>query len=139
MTGNKTVPNARDVIDFLVSLDDDEQRRDSEALIGIMSDVSGEPPVMWGTSIIGFGQFTYRYASGRTGDWMKIGFSPRKGKLSLYITYDASRFSEDLKKLGKHSAGKGCIYITRLSDVDLAVLRRIIKRAYDAGYLDDQA
>lgn len=139
MTGNKTLPNARDVIEFLASLDDDEQRRDSDALIGIMGDVSGVPPVMWGTSIIGFGQFTYRYASGRTGDWMKIGFSPRKGKLSLYLTYDASRFSEELKNLGKHSTGKGCIYIARLSDVDLAVLRRIIERAYYAGYLDDQA
>lgn len=82
---NKTIPNDNDAIDFLASLQDEQQRRDSEALISIMSQVSGELPVMWGSSIIGFGKVHYKYVSGREGEWMKIGFSPRKGKISLYV------------------------------------------------------
>ena len=139
MTGNKTIPTGEDVIDFLASLESDEQRRDSERLVEIMAEVSGEPPVMWGTSIVGFGAFTYTYASGRQGEWMRIGFSPRKGKLSLYVTYDASQFSEELEAVGKHSIGKGCIYITKLADVDVAALKRLIKKAYAKGFLGDQS
>lgn len=139
MTGNKTIPTQTDVIDFLASLESDEQRRDSEVLVEMMSDVSGEPPVMWGTSIIGFGVFTYKYASGREGEWMKIGFSPRKGKISLYVTYDASQFSEELEAVGKHTIGKGCIYITRLADIDIAALKRLVEKAYKKGFIGDQA
>lgn len=139
MTGNKTIPTQTDVIDFLATLESDEQRRDSEVLVEMMSDVSGEPPVMWGTSIIGFGVFTYKYASGREGEWMKIGFSPRKGKISLYVTYDASQFSEELEAVGKHAIGKGCIYITRLADIDVAALKRLIEKAYKKGFIGDQA
>lgn len=139
MTGNKTIPTNTDVIDFLATLDDDEQRRDSETLVEMMTDISGEPPVMWGTSIIGFGRFRYEYASGREGDWMKIGFSPRKGKISLYVTSDASQFNDELEAVGKHAIGKGCIYITKLADVNIEALRQLIKQAYRKGFLGDEA
>lgn len=131
MSTIKTTPNSNNVTDFLAQLDE-QQRADSQVLIKIMQDVSGEPPVMWGTSIIGFDQQRYRYASGREGDWMKIGFSPRKGKLSVYITGDASKYSTQLTAMGKHKIGKGCIYIKCLADVDVQKLADIIKAAYSA-------
>lgn len=139
MTGNKTIPTQTDVIDFLATLDNDEQRRDSEVLVEMMRDVSGEPPVMWGTSIIGFGVFTYKYASGREGEWMKIGFSPRKGKISLYVTYDASQFTDELAAVGPHKIGKGCIYINRLAEIDTTALKQLISVAYKKGFMGDQA
>lgn len=135
---NKTIPTPVDVSDFLATIDDEQQRRDSEVLVEMMHDVSGEPPVMWGASIVGFGKFTYKYASGREGEWMQIGFSPRKGKMSLYVTYDASQFTTELNALGKHKIGKGCIYINRLADVDLQVLRQLVEHAYKKGFLGDE-
>lgn len=133
MTTNKTVANDSSVIDFLSTLDE-EQQRDSQVLVTIMSDVSGEPPVMWGASIIGFGTLRYTYASGRTGDWMRIGFSPRKGKLSLYITVTAEKYESDLEKVGKHKIGKGCIYINKLADVDQEALTAVIRKAYQDSF-----
>ncbi len=133
MTTNKTVANDSSVIDFLSTLDE-EQQRDSQVLATIMSDVSGEPPVMWGASIIGFGVRRYTYASGRTGDWMRIGFSPRKGKLSLYITVTAEKYESDLEKVGKHKIGKGCIYINKLADIDQEALTAVIRKAYQDSF-----
>ena len=133
MTTNKTVANDSSVIDFLSTLDE-EQQRDSQVLVTIMSDVSGEPPVMWGASIIGFGTLRYTYASGRTGDWMRIGFSPRKGKLSLYITVTAEKYESDLEKVGKHKIGKGCIYINKLADIDQEALTAVIRKAYQDSF-----
>lgn len=133
MTGNITIPTTDDVDSFLATLESDEQRRDSQTLLRMMSDVSGKSPVMWGSSIIGFGRFTYRYASGREGDWMRIGFSPRKGMLSLYITDDASQFKKELEAIGRHKVGKGCIYLKRLADIDLEALKVLIEQAYKRG------
>lgn len=133
MTTNKTAANDSSVIDFLSTLDE-EQQRDSQVLVTIMSDVSGEPPVMWGASIIGFGTLRYTYASGRTGDWMRIGFSPRKGKLSLYITVTAEKYESDLEKVGKHKIGKGCIYINKLADIDQEALAAVIRKAYQDSF-----
>lgn len=130
---NKTAPTSVDVTEFLATLDDEQQRYDSEVLVDMMAQVSGERPVMWGTSIIGFGTFHYTSKSGREGDWMRIGFSPRKGKLSLYITYDASQYDKELEAMGKHKIGKGCVYINRLADVDLGALRQVIELAYHRG------
>lgn len=127
---NKTVPTGVDVADFLATLDDDEQRRDSETLIGLMQEVSGEPPVMWGPSIIGFGSYHYKYASGYEGDICKIGFSPRKGKLSLYIVIDTTRYPELMKKLGKHTTSKACIYAKRLDDLNRDVLMELMRKSY---------
>lgn len=134
---NKTVATDQDVTNFVAGLDDPQQREDSQTLIDIMSQVSGEQPVMWGSSIIGFGSMHYKYATGREGDIPKIGFSPRKGKLSLYITYDAAAYKSDLDATGKYKIGKGCIYINRLADVDLVKLTALIQKAYteDSPYL----
>lgn len=122
------------VADFLENLDEN-QKHDSERLIDIMRNISGEDPVMWGTSIIGFGSYHYTYASGREGDWMKLGFSPRSGKLSLYIACDAEELRADLDKIGKHKVGKGCIYINQLEDINIAQLKKVIEKAYKASEL----
>ena len=127
----KTKPGIVSVEDFVEKLDD-ERQFDVSTLIDIMSDVSGEKPVMWGSSIIGFGTLSYKYASGRDVDWLRIGFSPRKGKISLYITVEAEQYIPDLEQLGgKYSIGKGCIYIRKLADVDEGKLRVLIQKAYD--------
>lgn len=126
----KTKANTTSVQDFINSLDDIQQRVDSEALVALMSEVSGQPPVMWGSSIIGFDTIHYK-SKASEGDWMKIGFSPRKGKLSLYVTCDASKLEDLLSRMGKHQVGKGCIYIKRLSDVDMNVLEEVVQTAYD--------
>lgn len=130
MTENKTVATKQAVQDFINTLDDLQQRADSEELVAMMSKVSGKPAVMWGASIIGFDTMHYKSKS-TEGDWMKIGFSPRKGKISLYITCDASKLEDQLLELGKHKVGKGCIYINRLSDVDKNKLENIIQIAFD--------
>lgn len=129
-TTNKTLPTDADVLDFLATLSDREQRADSEILIGMMQEISGKPPVMWGPSIIGFGSSHYKYASGREGDVPELGFSPRKGKLALYITDDATKYPHIRDRLGKHKTSKACIYITRLSDVNADALKDLIYAAY---------
>ena len=131
MADIKTKPGLVKVDDFIDKLGD-EQQFDANMLIDIMEDVSGEAPVMWGSSIIGFGTLTYKYASGRKGDWLRIGFSPRKAKISLYITNEAENYVPQLEQLGvKYSIGKGCIYIRKLSDVDEGKLRELIQTAYN--------
>ncbi len=129
MSTIKTTANDGDVIGFLAGLPA-EQRTDSEALIKIMADVSGEKPVLWGTSIIGFGTMQYVTANGQANDWMRIGFSPRKGKLSLYVTVVAERYKEQLDDMGKYKMGKGCIYLAKLADVDKTKLTALITDAY---------
>lgn len=124
------MPTAVPVDDFIEQLDSDRQREDSRVLVELMRRVSGEEPVMWGGSIIGFGRVHYRYASGREGDWMQIGFAPRKGKFSLYITGDASAHAEALADMGKTKIGKGCIYINKLADVDVDKLEALVARCY---------
>lgn len=126
----KTKPTDVSVDDFINSLADPVQQEDSKQLVVLMEEVSGEPAKMWGSSIIGFGTFHYKYASGREGDWMKIGFSPRKGKISLYLTYDASKYKKELESLGKHKTGKGCIYVGCLADINIAALRELIAKTY---------
>jgi hypothetical protein len=130
MTENKTVATNADVAEFLARIEDPEQQRDSERLVEIMTAVSGEKPVLWGPSIIGFGTLQYKTADGKIHDWMRIGFSPRKGKLSLYVTVAAEKYADRLKEMGKHKTGKGCIYINKLSDVNVDKMTSIIKDAY---------
>ncbi len=129
MGGLKTKRNPANVKAFLKTVKDEQKRADSFALLEMMQEITGEPPMMWGSSIIGFGSYHYRYASGQEGDWMLTGFSPRKQALTLYVM---SGFGGDkthlLKKLGKHSTGKACLYIKRLSDVDPDVLREIVSQ-----------
>lgn len=126
----KTKPNAVTVEAFLDRLDEDRQIEVSE-LIDIMSDVTGETPVMWGPNIVGFGKTQLTYASGRELEWLRVGFSPRKGKLSLYLTTEAEAYIPELEQLGgKYSIGKGCVYIRKLKDVNLDKLRLLVDKTY---------
>jgi hypothetical protein len=122
----KTKPTAHSPAVFLDSLADEDQRRDAFAVLELMRKLSGAEPKMWGTSIIGFGDFHYKYASGREGDWFRIGFSPRKKDLTLYLMYSLDPYGGLLAKLGKHKRGKGCLYIHRLSDINLPVLDELV-------------
>ena len=126
----KTKPTAVSVDDFLAKVENDTQRADSRVIIDMMQKISGHPPVMWGPSIIGFGQYHYKYASGHEGDCCRIGFSPRKGQMSLYFMPGVCKFHRYLSKLGKHKMGVGCLYIKRLTDVDVKVLCEMIEAAY---------
>lgn len=123
---NKTVPTNQDVEDFLESLDNDRRKQDSYTLLQMMANASGEPAAMWGKTIVGFGQYHYRYDSGREGDFMRVGFSPRKANLSVYIIPGFSQYQALLEKLGKHKLGKSCLYINKLADVNLDVLQELI-------------
>ena len=127
MAKNKTQPTATDPHDFLAALPDEQKRADSEWVLRTMEEVTGEPAKMWGPSIIGFGTYHYVYASGREGDWMETGFSPRKANLTIYLMSGVERETELLARLGKHKTGKSCLYLKRLSDVDTDVLRELIR------------
>ncbi|MDP4220395.1 MAG: DUF1801 domain-containing protein [Bacteroidota bacterium] len=124
----KTKKNEASVEDFLNGIADDEKRKDSIAIVKLMQAASGEKPKMWGPSIIGYGNKQITYASGRELDWFKIGFSPRKNDLTLYGIKNSAGTAM-LKKLGKYKEGKGCLYINKLKDVDLAVLKKMIEKA----------
>lgn len=123
---NKTVPTTVDPYDYVAAIADETKRQDSEWLIETMKALTGEPPVMWGPSIIGFGNYHYVYESGREGDMLEIGFSPRKANISIYLMSGVAREEEYLAKLGKHKLGKSCLYIKRLSDVDEDVLKDML-------------
>ena len=126
----KTKETNASVEDFLDGLSDETQREDARKIIGMMTRITGDPPRMWGAAIIGFGNRVYTSpATGREVDWMRIGFSPRKGNLSVYVLNGARKQAELLEKLGKHKTGKGCLYIKKLSDVDEKVLEKVIAAA----------
>ena len=126
----KTKQNEASVEDFLASLKDEQQRKDSETIIKLMQKASKEKPKMWGASMIGFGKKIYKSpASGREVEWFLIGFSPRKSNLSLHLILDMKSMAGELKKLGKHKTGTGCLYINKLADVDVKVLEGLIKEA----------
>jgi Domain of unknown function (DU1801) len=132
MPANKTVETSADVAVFVAAVADPGQRADAEALIEMMTKASGEPAKMWGPSIIGFGTHHYRYESGREGDTPRIAFSPRKGQTVLYALGGTPTFEANLARLGKHKAGKGCLYIKRLTDVDLQVLTEMVRASLAA-------
>jgi hypothetical protein len=128
----KTQPSDASVEEFLNTISDETKRRDSFIILDLMRKVTGAEPRMWGSSIVGFGEKHYRYESGREIDWFVAGFSPRKQNLTLYLTYGDLQNSELLQKLGKYKTGKGCLYINKLADVDLAVLKEIIDQSNDS-------
>ena len=132
---NKTVANSASVDEFLGGLDDQNQAEDSRHLVQIMQQVSGQPAVMWGGAIIGFGSHHYTYQSGRQGDWPIIGFSPRKGKIALYITFDDEKLTRKFPNLGNHTESRGCIYIKRMTDVDLGQLTAMIAKGHSDGFV----
>jgi hypothetical protein len=127
MAEQKTKPTAVSVEGFLNKVADAQQREDSFHLLKLMKDITGVEPKMWGPTMVGFGDYHYVYASGHEGDCFLTGFSPRKDSLSLYVTCDSAKFAPLMKKLGKYKAGKACLYVKRLSDIDLDVLRELIE------------
>ena len=130
MAENKTRPTELNVLDFLNSVEHKTRREDGFAVLGMMEEITGEQPVMWGDSIVGFGQCHYRYDSGREGDMPLIAFSPRKQSMTLYVL-PFEDYEALLAALGKHKTGKWCLYINKLADVDEDVLRRMIERSYE--------
>jgi hypothetical protein len=127
----KTRPTDASVKEFLEAVEHPTRKADGLELLEIMKEVTHEEPVMWGASIIGFGIFHYKYASGREVDWMKVGFSPRKRSLTVYLTPGLDDIDDLREKLGKHRVGKGCLYINKLADVDMEVLKKIIKKSIE--------
>ena len=126
----KTKENNASVKSFIGSVKDKEKRDDSFELLKIFQKITGKKPKMWGESIIGFGKIHYKYASGREGDWMATGFSPRKQNISLYVLSGFKERDELLKKLGKHKTGRACLYIKNLKEINLSVLKKIIEKSY---------
>jgi len=130
MAANKTLPTGASVTDFIEAVSNAERKADAYALLDMFREVTKEEAVMWGPSIIGFGHYHYEYTSGHSGEMCLTGFSPRAQNLVLYVGAGAEHNKPLLDKLGKHKTGKSCLYIKRLSDVDPAVLKDIIKTDY---------
>ena len=122
----KTKENDQSVEAFLSSIDDAQKQADCRALVAIMQEATGAAPRMWGDSIVGFGHYHYKYASGREGDWFLTGFAPRKQNLTLYIMAGFDNYEALLGRLGKHTTGKSCLYVKRLADVDMPVLTELV-------------
>jgi hypothetical protein len=114
---------------FLDTISDEQRRKDAYKIVDMMKKVTKEKPKMWGTGIIGFGSYHYKYESGHEGETCKLGFSPRKDKFSLYLSLGLVQESGLMSKLGKHKAGKGCLYINKLADVDESVLKELMKES----------
>lgn len=129
MSQNKTVQTDASVEAFVDAVLPESRREECRQVLAMMREVTGIEPKMWGTSIVGFGNMAYRYASGREGTWFVVGFAPRKQNLTLYICPSLSGQEDLLAKLGKHSTGQSCLYLRRLADADLEVLREIVARA----------
>ena len=127
MAEQKTKPTAVSVEVFLKKIADAQMREDAFAILEMMKDITGLEPRMWGPSIVGFGEYHYKYASGHEGDCCLIGFSPRKGAMSLYFMPGLVRFEKHLKKLGRYKTGKACLYIKKIADIDVAGLREMIE------------
>ncbi len=126
MSDLKTKPTDKNVVEFLNKVENPKKREDSFKILDLMREVTQEEPIMWGDSIIGFGNYHYKYKSGREGDWFLIGFSPRKQSLTLYIMSGFDNYEEKLKKLGKFKTGKSCLYINKLEDVNISILKELI-------------
>jgi hypothetical protein len=125
----KTKATDDDVEVFLASVEDESRRTDAQAVCALIAETAQAPPVMWGSAIVGFGHRRLRYPDGRETDWMAVGFSPRKANTTLYLAGGLETYADLLADLGKHTTGKGCLYVKRLSDVDLAVLRNVVARS----------
>jgi len=130
MSGLKTRPTDQKPEDFLETVEHPTRKSDGYKLLEIFKNVTGEKPVMWGPSIVGFGSYKYENTRGKEFEWPRVGFSPRKQSLSIYITPGFDRFTDLLDVLGKHRLGKGCLYINKLADVDIEILKKIVRKAY---------
>lgn len=125
----KTKVNDQSVAKFLGSVKEEQTRADCFAVMEMMKQATGAEPKMWGSSIVGFGSYHYRYESGREGDWFLTGFSPRKQSLTLYIMAGFEQYEELMKKLGKYKTGKSCLYVKKLAEVDQPTLRKLIQQS----------
>jgi hypothetical protein len=126
----KTQKTQASVPDFLATVTDPGRSADAQALCELMSEETGQPPAMWGTAIVGFGEYTYHYGSGRQGAWPAVGFSPRKQSLTVYLSVGFDGYGHLLERLGRHTTGKGCLYLPKLSEVDDTVLRELVRSAF---------
>ena len=131
MAQNKTQPTTASVTAFINAIEDPQQKKDARKVASMMRKATGKRAKMWGPSIVGYGSYHYRYASGREGDFMITGFAPRKNMLSLYIMPGYGKFDALMKDLGKFKTGKACLYIKRLSDVDEDVLQNLINKSVE--------
>ena len=132
MAETKTKPTKDNVIDFLGKVTDAKRRDDCKVIVDLMAKATKAKPEMWGSSIVGFGRYRYQYAGGREADWMMIGFSPRKNDLTLYITRGFESFPDLMKRLGKYKTpGGSCLYIKKLDDVDLNVLKKLLEKSVE--------
>jgi len=131
MAEPKTQETEASVADFLNAIPDEAKRADAWRVARLMEEETGAPPRMWGDSIVGFGHYHYKYASGREGEWMLAGFSPRKANLTLYLMSGFDRFEDLRARLGKHTVGKSCLYVKRLSDIDEAALRQLVRESVE--------
>ena len=125
----KTKQNEQDVYEFLDGVSNETRKNDSYKVLELMQTATGVEPKMWGDSIVGFASYHYKYASGREGDWFLTGFSPRKQSLTLYIMPGFDEYEALLEELGKHKIGKSCLYINKLEDVDISVLRKLVEKS----------
>ena len=130
MSGQKTKPTSVDARTYLKSVVPERRRLDGLELLDLMQKVTGQEPVMWGPSIIGFGRYRYTYKSGHSGEWMMTGFAPRKQNLVVYVMPGFKAHDGLLQRLGKHKTGRSCLYINKLADVDMTVLERLIAAGY---------
>lgn len=138
MAEPKTTRNDASVTEFLGSVPDPRRRADTQAAVAAIADATGATPQMWGTSIVGFGEYHYRGKSGREGDWMVVGVAPRKAALTLYLTGSLQEHAALLERMGPHTTGRGCVYIKRFADVDEQVFRELVAdvlRRYDGQQL----
>src|SRR6266566_6227984 len=129
MAALKTQPREESVTEFLDRIEEEARRTECYALLDMMKRVTKTDPRIWGSGVVGFGNYHYKYASGHEGDCFITGFAPRKGALTLYITAGVERFPKLVSKLGKHKAGKGCLYIKKLDDVNLSVLEDLLSQS----------
>lgn len=133
MAENKTIKTGASAADFIAGVENKRRREDGFALLEMMREITGLEPEMWGPSIVGFGDCHYKYESGREGDMFLIGFSPRKRSLSLYIMGDFAERDALLERLGKHRQSVSCLYINKLADVDMDILRELARRSYESA------
>jgi len=139
MAENKTRKTGASVEDFLASVENKRRREDGSTILEMMKQITGMEPEMWGPTIIGFGDYHYKYASGREGDMFLTGFSPRKQNLSLYVMDGFEGRDDLLARLGKHRTGVSCLYINKLADVDVDVLRELIQRSFEHSRANAEA
>lgn len=129
MSDLKTQPTDQDVESFLNSIEDEQKRTDCFELLELMTEITGEPPKMWGKNMVGFGNYHYKYDSGREGDWFLTGFSPRKKNLTIYIMAGFEKYDEIMSRLGKYKTGSSCLYVKKLADIDKEQLKVLVKKS----------